>query len=87
MADYTIKNRSKELVCETYEFTYGGDSPEHIGVVEYQDCNGEARTLTMTFEEADGRVFTLQICASSINSINTHIIDGGVIGECNTALP
>lgn len=76
MSTLTITNQAKPVAsCLTYEMTYSGSQQGDNGTVNYTDCDGVSRSAALTWEESDGRFYTITLCALSIDSLEGTVVD------------
>ena len=65
-------------VCESRRIAWTGINPGDTGIVEYLDCNGIQTSVSLTWEESDGRYYEIDICTKGIISINQFAQDLGL---------
>ena len=88
MAKLKLNNTLKPHVpvtCAKYEFGYAGVNPGDTGMITYIDCNdGAQRSALMTWDESDGRYYTIEICAREILGVTNFITELGSVGDCSS---
>lgn len=61
--------------CLKYVFAYAGYEPDHVGTINYVDCDGVTQVATMTYDESGGNYYTIDICAIQIISLEGTVMD------------